>query len=189
MARSTIEVTQLLTQWGSGDQAALEKLLPLIYDELHQIAKRHMDREQPGHTLQTTALIHEAYLRLVGQPGKQWQNRAHFFAVAAQVMRHVLVDYARARHAAKRGTKVELESLEEAAIVSRKQAAELIAIDKALTGLTALYPRQARVVELRYFGGLKVEEAAEILNVSEETVTRDWRMAKAWLYQALAGGK
>jgi RNA polymerase sigma factor (TIGR02999 family) len=179
------DVTQWLIAWSQGDQAALDRLMPLVYDELHRMAKRHMARQQPGHTLQTTALIHEAYLRLVGQPAKQWQNRAHFFAVAAQAMRHVLVDYARSRGYQKRGGGARAVSLDEAAIVSHERAAELIALDEALTDLAALHPRQSQVVELRFFGGLSVEETAEVLKVSPDTVMRDWRMAKAWLYNQL----
>jgi RNA polymerase sigma factor (TIGR02999 family) len=179
------DVTQWLIAWSQGDQAALDRLMPLVYDELHRMAKRHMARQQPGHTLQTTALIHEAYLRLVGQPAKQWQNRAHFFAVAAQAMRHVLVDYARSRGYQKRGGGARAVSLDEAAIVSHERAAELIALDEALTDLAALHPRQSQVVELRFFGGLSVEETAEVLKVSPDTVMRDWRMAKAWLYNLL----
>ena len=185
MTPSPEEVSQLLVAWSNGDQAALDKLMPLVYDELHRLAKRYMARQQPGHTLQTTALIHEAYLRLVGQPAKRWQNRAHFFAVAAQAMRHVLVDYARSRHYAKRGGGARAVSLDEAAVVSEERAAELIAVDEALTDLAALHPRQSQVVELRFFGGLSVEETAEVLKVSPDTVRRDWRMAKAWLYNQL----
>ncbi|MBI1747837.1 MAG: sigma-70 family RNA polymerase sigma factor [Acidobacteria bacterium] len=182
---SLAEVSQLLIDWSKGDRAALDKLMPLVYDELHRMAKRYMGHQLPGRTLQTTALIHEAYLRLVGQPGKHWQNRAHFFAVGAQAMRHVLVDYVRSRHYAKRGGGARAVSLDEAALVSGERAAELIALDEALTELAALHHRQSQVVELRFFGGLTVEEAAEVLKVSSETVNRDWRMAKAWLYRAL----
>jgi len=186
MAPSPQEVTRLLLEWGKGDQAALDKLMPLIYAELKVMAKRYMSREDPAHTLQTTALINETYLRLVEQPERRWQNRAHFFGVAAQVMRHILVDYARARHNLKRGGEAQVISLDEAAAVSRGQAAELVALDDALTALAALDRRQAQVVELRYFGGLSVEETAEILKVSPDTVRRDWRLAKMWLLRELS---
>ena len=190
MAKPSLgEVTQLLTDWSNGDQAALDKLMPLVYDELHRMAKRYMGRQQIGRTLQTTALIHEAYLRLIGQPAKRWQNRSHFFAVSAQAMRHVLVDYARSRHYAKRGGGAPAVSLDEAAFVSNERAAELLALDEALTELAELHRRQSRVVELRFFGGLSVEETAEVLKVSPDTVLRDGRMAKAWLHRALSRGK
>ncbi len=179
------EVTQLLRDWSSGDQAALGKLMPLVYDELRRMAKRYMGRQPPGCTLQTTALIHEAYLRLGAQQGKRWQNRTHFFAVGAQAMRHVLVDYARTRHRAKRGSGERAVSLDEAAVLSDELATELVAVHEALEELAALHPRQSQVVELRFFGGLTVEEAAEVLKVSPETIMRDWRMAKAWLHRAL----
>jgi RNA polymerase sigma factor (TIGR02999 family) len=159
--------------------------MPLVYDELRRIAKRHMARQNPGHTLQTTALIHEAYLRLAEQKGKPWQNRAHFFAVAAQAMLQILVDYVRSRHSAKRGGQAHAISLDEALLVSRERAAELIALDEALSALAAFDQRKSRVVELRFFGGLSEGEAAEVLKVSPETVKRDWRLAKAWLHQTL----
>lgn len=185
MTPSPQEITQWLVAWSHGDQAALEKLMPLVYSELHRMAKRYMERENPGHTLQTTALINEAYLRLADQPEARWQNRAHFFGFAARVMRHILVDYARARHRMKQGGDVQRVSLEEAAVVSQEPAAELVALDDALSALAAVDARKSRVVELRYFGGLSVEEAAEVLKVSPVTVMRDWSMAKAWLYRAL----
>ena len=177
----TREITQLLADWGSGDQAALEKLLPLVYDELHRLASSYMRRERPDHTLQTTALVHEAYLRLVGQRNVRWQTRVHFFAAAAQVMRHILVDYARGRRRAKRGDGVPPLSLDEAAVLSNERADELLAVNDALIRLAAADPRKGRVFELRYFGGMSVDEAAEALQVSPATVARDWRMAKAWL--------
>lgn len=185
MTPSPQEITRWLVAWSQGDQAALEKLMPLVYSELHRIAKRYMERENPGHTLQTTALIHEAYLRLADQPQASWQNRAHFFGVAARVMRHILVDYARARSRMKQGGDVQHVSLEEAAVVTREPAAELVALDDALTALAETDARKSQVVELKYFGGLSIEEAAEVLNVSPGTVMRDWTMAKAWLYRAL----
>lgn len=183
------EVTQLLIAWSNGDQAALDQLMPLVYGELRRMAKRYMAGQSPEHTLQTTALIHEAYLKLVGHKEKQWQNRLHFFGVAAQAMRCILVDYARSRHAAKRGGETRAISLDEAAMVTEDQTAELVALDDALNRLAEVSPRQSRLVELRYFGGLSVEETAEVLKVSAETVTRDWRMAKAWLLRELQQGK
>jgi RNA polymerase sigma factor (TIGR02999 family) len=180
------EVSELLRAWSNGDQDALDKLMPLVYDELRRMAKRHMDRQVPGHTLQTTALIHEAYLRLVDQKETRWQNRAHFFAVAARAMRHILVDYARARHAAKRGGEVRLAPLDEAAVVSVERTSELVALDDALESLAAVDQRKCQVVELRYFGGLSVEETAEVLKVSPETVARDWRLARTWLLRQLS---
>lgn len=178
-------VTQLLDQWNHGDREALDKLMPLIYEELRKMARRYMSQQNPGHTLQTTALIHEAYLRMVNQQEKHFENRAHFFGVAAQAMRHILVDYARARHTAKRGGGVRPISLEEAALVTPERAAELVAFDDALKELEKLSKRQSRVVELRYFGGLTVEETATVLDVSPETVMRDWSMARTWLHRAL----
>jgi len=182
-------VTKLLEQWNSGDAEALDKLMPLIYEELRKMARRYMRQQNSGHTLQTTALIHEAYLRMVKLKEKHFENRAHFFGVAAQAMRHILVDYARQRHTAKRGGGVRPISLEEAAIVSQERAAELVAFDEALKELEALSTRQSRVVELRYFGGLSIEETAKVLSVSPETVMRDWNMAKSWLHRALKPGE
>jgi RNA polymerase sigma factor (TIGR02999 family) len=160
--------------------------MPLVYGELRRMARRYMNQQPSSHTLQTTALIHEAYLRLVGQEETRWENRAHFFGVAAQAMRHILVDYARARHSAKRGGDTRPISLEEAAFVPEERAAELVALDDALAELARLSPRQSQVVELRYFGGLSVAETAEALKVSPDTVTRDWNQAQAWLYRALS---
>jgi RNA polymerase sigma factor (TIGR02999 family) len=185
METSSQSVSQLLQRWSGGDNEAFDQLMPLVYGELRRMARRCMGQQPAGHTLQTTALIHEAYLRLAGQEEKRWENRAHFFGVAAQAMRHILVDYARARHTDKRGGEARVISLEEAALVSEERAAELIALDDALAELAQLSPRQSRVVELRYFGGLSVTEAAEVLQVSTDTVTRDWGQAKAWLYRAL----
>jgi RNA polymerase sigma factor (TIGR02999 family) len=183
MTPSPQQITQLLVAWSSGDQAALDELMPLVYGELRRIARRYMAGQPTGHTLQTTALINEAYLKLVGQEDKRWQNRAHFFGVAAQAMRHILVDYARARHAAKRGGEARAVSLDD--LATTEKTAELLALDDALKSLAELAPRQSQVVELRYFGGLSVEETAEVLKVSTVTVTRDWRMAKAWLLREL----
>lgn len=179
------EVTDLLVRWGRGDKAALDELVPLVQEELRHLAHRYIARERPGHTLQTTALVNEAYLRLVNQAGVQWQDRAHFFAVSARVMRHILVDCARARGYAKRGGGALRVTLDEAASVSAGQAAELLALDEALKGLAEIYPRRSRVVELRYFGGLNNEEVAEVLKVTSKTVERDWRYARAWLYDEL----
>ncbi len=179
------EVTQLLVAWSDGDRAALEKLMPLVYDELRRLARRYMNREPAGHTLQTTALVNEAYLRLIEQKEVKWQNRAHFFAISAQLMRRILVSMARARQADKRGGEARQVSLDEAMVFSEERAAELVALDDAMNELAALDPRRSRVVELRYFGGLSVEETAEVLKVSPDTVMREWKRAKAWLYAEL----
>jgi len=179
------EVTQLLVAWSNGDRGALEKLMPLVYDELRRLARRYMNREPAGHTLQTTALVNEAYLRLIEQKEVKWQNRAHFFAISAQLMRRILVSMARARQADKRGGEARQVSLDEAMVFSEERAAELVALDDAMNELAALDPRRSRVVELRYFGGLSVEETAEVLKVSPDTVMREWKRAKAWLYSEL----
>ena len=175
------DVTKLLLAWSNGDQGALENLLPLIYDELHRLARNYMRREAPNHTLQTTALVHEAYLRLVKQKDANWQNRAHFFAASAQSMRHILVDMARGRNRHRRGGGTPHLSFDEAAIFSPERASELVALDDALTALAKLDARKSRVVELRFFGGLSTQETAEVLKISEATVEREWRRAKAWL--------
>ncbi len=184
---SAENLTGLLIEWRQGDETALDKLTPLVYDELRRIAHRYVQRERDGHTLQTTALVNEAYLRLAGQQKIEWQSRAHFFAVTAQVMRHVLIDHARRRHYVKHGGAVQQVSIEDAAMMPRQRAAELVALDEALNELAQLDPRKSRVVELRYFGGLSLEETAEVLEVSLMTVRRDWRAAKAWLYKAVTG--
>lgn len=189
MPSSQIEVTQLLLDWGNGDKAALDKLVPVVYQELRRLAGYYMRRERPGHTLQTSALVNEAYMRLVDYKQMHWQSRAHFFAVAAQAMRRILVEHARKRHFAKRGGGAVQVSLDEAATVSEKQAADLIALDDALTGLEAIDPRKSRIVELRYIGGLNIEETAEVLGISPATVQREWRSAKAWLYREIKVGK
>ena len=181
------EITQLLAEWREGNQSALDDLYPLVYDELHRLARRYMSRERKGHTLQTTALINEAYVRLVDQKNVHWANRSHFFAISAQIMRRILIDHARRHAYAKRGGGAQQVSLEEAAVVTPNQSAELIRLDEALKSLAEMDPRRSQVVELRYFGGLNNEEIAGVLNVSENTVTRDWNMARAWLYQQLAG--
>jgi RNA polymerase sigma factor (TIGR02999 family) len=182
------EVTQLLVDWSNGNQAALEKLTPLVYAELHRLAHRYMGREDAGHTLQTTALVHEAYIRLIDQRSMRWQNRAHFFAIAAQLMRRILVDYARSRGCAKRGGGTERISLEAEAgeVVSHELGADLVSLDDALISLAEIDPRRSRVVELRFFGGLNVEETAEVLKVSSDTVMRDWNLARAWLYREMS---
>jgi RNA polymerase sigma-70 factor (ECF subfamily) len=185
MTPTAQQVTQLLNEWGKGNQAALEELMPVVYAELHKMAKRYMDQQDPRHTLQTTALIHEAYLRLAGDSAKQWQNRAHFFGVAAKAMRHVLVDHARTTHAAKRGGAIRALRLDEGMDTTGERMGQLIALDDALSDLAKLHPRQGNVIELRFFGGLDVEETAEVLKVSPETVMRDWRIAKAWLHGEL----
>jgi RNA polymerase sigma factor (TIGR02999 family) len=181
------DLTGLLLEWRHGDKAALEALTPLVYDELRRIAHRYVRREREGHTLQTTALVNEAFVRLAGAEKIAWQNRAHFFAVTAQVMRHILIDYARRRHYIKHGGQARQVALEDAAAMSQQRAAELVRLDEALEELAKLDPRKSRVVELRYFGGLSLEETAEVLEVSPMTVRRDWRAAKAWLYKAVNG--
>lgn len=186
MASSPENITQLLIDWSDGDEAALEKLMPLVYNDLHQIARRYMARQNAGHTLQTTALIHEAFIKMVGQSEKQYQNRSHFFAVAAQAMRHILVNYALARQTDKRGGKGRQVSLDEALVVSKQPDEELVALDDALNELARIDPRKSKVVELRYFGGLSVDETAEVLKVSPVTVMRDWSMAKSWLHRELS---
>jgi RNA polymerase sigma-70 factor (ECF subfamily) len=183
------EITQLLQTWGDGDEESLTKLIPLVYEALHQAAHRCMIPERPGHTLQTTAVINEVYLRLIDVKASSWQNRAHFFALCAQLMRRVLTDFARSRSSAKRGGDALHVSLDETMILSQESWPELAAIDEALQGLAAFDPRKAQVVELKYFGGLSVEETAEVLKVSRETVIRDWKLAKAWLLRDLSRGK
>ena len=187
------EVTQLLAAWSGGDRSALDQLLPLVEAELHRLAHRYMSHERQNHTLQTTALVNEAYLKLIDQRVVRWQNRAHFFGIAAQIMRRILMDHARAHLRAQRGGGkiLSLEggktlSLEEVALVSDERAAELVALDDALSNLTKVDDRKGRVVELRYFGGLSVEETAEVLSVSVDTITRDWRSAKAFLRRELS---
>ncbi|MBA2525795.1 MAG: sigma-70 family RNA polymerase sigma factor [Pyrinomonadaceae bacterium] len=179
------EITELLEAWSGGDESALERLMPLVYDELRRLAHHYMGRERPGHTLQTTALVNEAYLRLVNWKEVQWQSRAHFFAVSAQMMRRILVDFARDRQYLKRGGGVLRVSLSEAASFTEQRGADLVALDEALTALADVDPRKGQVVEMRFFGGLSVEEVAEVLKVSEETVIRDWRLAKVWLLRQL----
>jgi len=181
------DISKLLRAWSDGDQSALDRLTPIVYDELRRLARRHMKRERPGHSLQTTALVNEAYMRLVDYKRMEWQNRAHFFAVSSQLMRRILVEQAR-RHNLKRGGGVLHVSLEEAAVVGGARGADLVALDDAMNTLARLDPRKVQVVEMRFFGGLSVEETAEVLKVSAITVMRDWSTAKAWLYRELGGG-
>jgi RNA polymerase sigma-70 factor, ECF subfamily len=180
------EMSGLLRAWSDGDRGALDRLTPIVYDELRRLARYYMKRERAGHSLQTSALVNEAYMRLVDYKGMQWKNRAHFFAVSAQLMRRILVEHAR-RHNLKRGGGVQHVSLEEAAMVGGNRAADLVALDDAMNALARLDPRKVQVVEMRFFGGLSVEETAEVLKVSPVTVMRDWSTAKAWLYRELTG--
>lgn len=184
---SSRRVTELLVAWRAGDESALERLIPLVHDELHRLARRQMRRERDGHTLQTTALVNEAYLRLVDLSGVRWQDRAHFFAMSARLMRRILVDHARSRHYLKRGGDARRLTFDEGLAVAADPRADLVALDDALQALARLDPRKSQVVELRYFGGLSVDETAEVLHVSPETVMRDWRLAKAWLLRELTG--
>jgi RNA polymerase sigma factor (TIGR02999 family) len=179
------ELTQLLVAWSSGDKSAFDRLMPLVYEELRKMAYHHLAYERPGHTLQTRALVNEAYLRLIDQRHVQWQNRAHFFAIAARVMRRVLVDYARARNVGKRGGGTPKLMLEEAEVAGQERANSIVALDEALERLKVLDPRKSRDVELRFFGGLSNEEIAEVLEISANTVMRDWNTAKAWLHREL----
>ena len=185
---STHEITQLLVAWNKGDAVALDQLTPLVHTELHRIARRYMAAERPDHILQTTALVNEAYLRLIDWKNVEWQSRAHFFGLAAQIMRHILVDFARAQAREKRGGGGLQVSLSEAANIDSEQIADLVALDDALQALEKLDARQARVVELRFFAGLSLEETAEALKVSVGTVRRDWSLAEAWLYRELSKG-
>ncbi len=181
------DVTQRLLAWSDGDREALDQLIPLVYDHLRQLAKRYMRRERAGHTLQTTALVNEVYLRLIDQRQVHWQNRAHFFAISAQLMRRIVVDHAPTQHRAKRGGGAERLALDEAALMSPTRSAEVLALDEALQSLAKIDERKARVIEMRYFGGLSVEETAAVLEVSENTVIRDWALAKAWLRREMEG--
>jgi len=182
---STHHVTQLLQAWGAGDEKALEQLMPLVYNELHRLAQRYMASEQTGHPLQTTALVHEVYLRLVGIQNLDWQNRSHFYALCARLMRRILIDFARSQNYQKRGGQIAHIELEESATVSTMVGAELLAVDEALNQLASVDTRKSEVVELKFFGGLTVDEIAATLKVSPETVMRDWKLAKAWLLREL----
>jgi RNA polymerase sigma-70 factor (ECF subfamily) len=186
---SSRNITQLLRAWGDGDQSALEHLTPLVYKELHGLARRHMSRENQGHTLQATALIHEVYLRLVEFQSVRWQDRAHFYAVCSRLMRRILVDFARSRGSLKRGGNEHKLTLEEGLIVSADVPAQLLDLEEALIKLAQEDPRKGAVVELRFFGGLKVKEIAEVLKVSPETIMRDWSMARAWLLREMDEGQ
>jgi RNA polymerase sigma factor (TIGR02999 family) len=181
------EISQLLVSWSNGDEAALEQLVPLVYPELRKLARRYMRKENPGHTLQTSALINEAYLRLVDQQHVQWQDRGHFFAVATQVMRHILIDHARKYRYSKRGSGAQRVPLDEVVVIGQERAVDLLALDDALTSLAKIDERKSKIVELRFFGGLSVEETAEVMKVSSVTVMREWRIAKAWLHREISG--
>jgi len=183
----TMDISKLLRAWSDGDQGALKGLTPIVYEELRRLAHRYMERERPGHTLQTTALVNEAYMRLVDYKRMQWQDRAHFFAVAGQVMRRILVDHARS-HNIKRGAGVQHVSLEETAVLGGERTRDLVALDDAMNALARLDRRKVQIIEMRFFGGLSVEETAEVLKVSPATVRRDWSIAKFWLYRELGGG-
>ena len=182
------EITQLLLRWSAGDSDSFEELVPLVYPELKRIARRYMRRESSDHTLQTSALINEAYMRLVDQKEVEWKDRGHFFAVAAQVMRHILIDHARRYTYTKRGAGAQHVELDSVAVVSNERAAEFVALDEALKGLTEIDPRKSRIVELRFFGGLTVGETAEVIGVSAITVKREWRSARAWLLREISKG-
>ena len=186
MSASSHEVTELLVDWGRGNQAALDQLMPLVYAELHRLAHQYLNKERSGHTLQTSALVNEAFVKLVDQRDVHWQNRAHFYGIAAQLMRRILVDYARHRHSQKRGGEAQQVELDEAMILSPERAAEVIALDGALKELAEIDARKSQIVELRFFGGLTIEVTAEVLAVSPGTVMHDWSLAKAWLRRAVA---
>ena len=186
-ALSQEDVSTLLRAWSGGDQSALDKLAPIVYDELRRLARHYLSGERSGHSLQATALVNEAYLRLVDYKRMRWENRAHFFAVSAQLMRRILVDHAR-RHNLKRGGGVQHVALEDTAVVGGGRDENLVVLDEAMQALAHIDPRKAQVVELRFFGGLSVEETAEVLNVSPVTVMRDWSTARAWLYREMSGG-
>ena len=180
------DVTQLLARWSGGDKEALDQLMPLVYGELRRLANYHLMREKPGHTLQSTALVHEAFLRLIDQRNVQWQNRAHFFGVAAQMIRRILVDHARAHQTAKRGGGAPTVAIDDALQISKKRDLDVVALVDALNSLATLDPQQGRIVELRFFAGLTIEETAEVIGISPATVKRDWNTAKAWLYRELS---
>jgi RNA polymerase sigma-70 factor (ECF subfamily) len=182
---SSKNITELILAWGNGDKEAINQLIPLIYSELHRLAARYMRRENAGHTLQTTALVNEAYCKLVDQKNVQWQNRAHFFGIAAQAMRRILVDHARSRSRLKRGGDAKKISLDESALIPQPEVKELISLDDALTRLAQFDPQKSRIVEMKFFGGLSMEEIAEVEKVSKSTIEREWRKAKAWLYHEI----
>ena len=187
-AEKSQEISRVLQEWGNGQPEASDKLMPLVYDELRRQAARYLRRERPGHTLQTTALIHETYLKLIDQRNVDWQNRAHFFGVAAQAMKRILIDHAKARHREKRGGAAENLPLEEARfVISNDKSVDLIALDEALTRLASFDPRQASIVDLKFFAGLSIEDIAETLKISSATVKREWNSAKAWLFSEING--
>ena len=186
MESSTHPVSALLTKWQAGDESALQAMIPLVYDELRRVAHRYLQRERPDHTLQSTALVHEAYVRLVKQEGKKFQNRTHFLAICAQLIRQILVEYARTRHAAKRDAGQKLTLNDSVALVKKSRSVDLVALDEALERLAKLDPRQSRIVELRFFGGLSIGETSRVLEISNATVKRDWFTAKAWLHHELS---
>jgi RNA polymerase sigma factor (TIGR02999 family) len=182
-------VTELLVAWGEGDKTALDELMPVVYDELRRLAQNYLSRERPGHTLQTTALVHEAYLRLVDQKSVNWQNRAQFFGIAAQMMRRILINHARERNAKKRQGHATKVSLDDAVSLFEKRELDLMALDEALNGLSALDTQQTRIVELRFFGGLTIDEVSEVLGISPATTKREWESAKLWLRRQLSSGR
>jgi RNA polymerase sigma factor (TIGR02999 family) len=184
---SPTPVTQLLVRWRAGDREALEALMPLVYDELRRLAHHYLRQERSDHTLQSTALVHEAYLRLAGQNPPQWQNRAHFFGIAAHLMRQILVEYARSRSTAKRGANAPRLALDEATAVAQQTEVDVVALDRALQELSEMDAQQGRIVELRFFAGLTIEDTSEVLGISPATVKRDWTTARAWLYRAMTG--
>jgi RNA polymerase sigma-70 factor (ECF subfamily) len=184
---TTTKVTGLLLKWGQGNESALEQLIPLVYDELHRIARKHLGREAVGHSLQPTALVNEAYLRLVAAQNVAWQDRTHFLAVSARIMRRILVDHARSRRYQKRGGDAVRVTFDEGLVVSNESTQDLVALDDALLALATFDERKSRVIELRFFGGLSVEETASVLDVSPDTIMRDWRLAKAWLRREMRG--
>jgi RNA polymerase sigma factor (TIGR02999 family) len=186
--REQLHITQLLLDWSEGNQAALEDLTPIVYGELHRLAHHYMNRERAGHTLQTSALVNEAFMRLIHQRNVKWNNRAHFFAIAAQMMRRILVDYARSHLYAKRGAGAVHVSLDQAGLVSKEPSAEVTALDEALTKLESIDPQQARVVELKFFAGLTIKETAEVMGISIDMVKREWSTAKAWLSLEMSSG-
>jgi len=183
------DVTSLLVRWGKGDANAFDELAPIVYDELRKLARSHLRRERPGHTLQSTALVHEAYLRMIDQQNVSWQNRSHFYGIAAQMIRRILVDYARAKQTKKRGEAPPKIAFEEAVGVHGSEDLDLVALDDALKALAEIDPRQSRIVELRYFAGLSIEDTAEVLQISPATVKRDWTVARAWLKRELVRGE
>ena len=189
MRAAAHEVSELLVAWGNGDEGARDRLIPLVYEELHRLAHQYMSKERPDHTMQTSALVNEAFVKLVDQRDGHWKNRAHFFGIAAQLMRRILVDYARRRHSKKCGENPQRVELEEVMIVSAERTAEVIALDEALKELAEIDPRKSQIIELRFFAGLTIEETAEVLAVSPGTIMRDWTLTKAWLLRAMTNSQ